>query len=45
MWLYLPVRMVARLGVQMELVAKTRSIRIPSFAIRSRFGVWLTLLP
>jgi hypothetical protein len=44
-WLYLPVRMDARLGVQIELVAKTRSMRMPSFARRSRFGVRLTRLP
>ncbi len=44
-WLYWPVRTVARLGVQMELVAKQLRKRIPSAAIRSRFGVRFTRLP
>jgi len=44
-WEYLPVRIVARLGVQIELVQKQSSNRIPSLAMRSRFGVWLTTLP
>jgi hypothetical protein len=38
-WLYVPVRIAARLGVQMEFVQKHASKRIPSDAIRSRFGV------
>jgi len=45
MWLYFPVRMQARLGVQMELTANTRSKRAPSMASRSMLGVWLIRLP
>ena len=41
MWLYLPVRMQARLGVQIELAQKQASSRMPSWAMRSRFGVLL----
>ena len=40
-WLYLPVRMLARLGVQIEFAQKQASNRMPSRASRSRFGVWL----
>ena len=42
---YCPVRIAARLGVQMELVAKTFSKSAPSRASRSRWGVWLTRDP
>ena len=42
---YCPVRIAARLGVQMELVAKTFSKSAPSRARRSRFGVWFTRDP
>ena len=38
MWLYVPVRITARLGAQIELVQKQLSKRMPSFAMRSRFG-------
>ena len=44
-WLYLPVRIEARLGVQIAFVANTRSILMPSCASLSRFGVRLTRLP
>ena len=37
--------MVARLGVQMELVQKQLSKRIPCWAMRSRLGVSLMRLP
>jgi hypothetical protein len=39
MWEYCPVRIAARLGVQMELVANTLVSSAPSRASRSRFGV------
>src|SRR5215210_5704560 len=42
---YCPVRIVARLGVQIELVAKTLVRIAPSRARRSRFGVSLTFDP
>src|SRR5687767_5181997 len=42
---YLPVSTVARLGVQMELVTKQLSKRIPSRAMRSMLGVWLIFDP
>ena len=42
---YWPVRIAARLGVQIELVAKTFVRSAPSRASRSRFGVWLTRDP
>ena len=42
---YWPVRIAARLGVQIELVAKTFSKSAPSRASRSRCGVWLTRDP
>jgi len=45
MWLYWPVRMTPRLGVQIEFVQKQLSKRMPALAIRSRFGVWLMRLP
>ena len=38
-------RVVARLGAHSALVAKQFSSRMPFFAMRSRFGVWLILLP
>src|ERR671912_751183 len=41
MWLYLPVRIVARLGVQIEFVTNALRNSIPSCAIRSMFGVLL----
>ena len=44
-WEYWPVRIAARLGVQIELVAKTFVNRAPSFASRSMFGVSLTFEP
>ena len=44
-WLYVPVRMAARLGVQIEFVQKQLSNRIPSSAMRSRLGVRLMRLP
>jgi hypothetical protein len=40
-WLYVPVRIDARLGVQIEFVQKHESNRIPPSAMRSRLGVWL----
>ncbi len=45
MWLYWPVRIAAREGVQMELVQKQLSRRTPSLARRSILGVLLILLP
>jgi len=45
MWLYVPVRIDAREGLQIEFVQKTESMRMPSRAMRSRLGVVLTLLP
>jgi hypothetical protein len=42
-WEYLPVRIVARLGVQMLLVTKARSKRTPAAAMRSRLGVGVDL--
>jgi len=42
---YWPVRMAARLGVQIELVTKTLSRRMPSRARRSMFGVTFTREP
>jgi hypothetical protein len=39
LWEYLPVRIVARLGPQIELVTRQRSNRIPSRASRSMCGV------
>jgi hypothetical protein len=44
-WLYLPVRIVARLGAQIPFVQKQFANRIPSRAIRSMCGVWLMRLP
>mgnify|MGYP000010433325 CR=1 FL=1 len=44
-WLYWPVRMVARLGVQMEFTAKQRFSRSPCAPSRSMFGVRATLSP
>ena len=44
-WEYLPVRSVARLGVQMELVTKALANRVPLLARRSSCGVWLTFEP
>src|SRR5262245_56249591 len=44
-WEYLPVRIAARLRVQIELVTKQFSNFIPSFANRSMFGVLLMWLP
>jgi hypothetical protein len=44
-WLYLPVRIVARLGLQMELTAKQLSNLMPALARRSRLGVLFTWLP
>ena len=44
-WLYVPVRIDARLGVQIEFVQKQLSNRMPSAAMRSMFGVWLIRLP
>ena len=44
-WLYVPDRITARLGVQIEFVQKQLSNRIPPVAMRSRFGVWLMRLP
>ncbi len=44
-WLYVPVRIAARLGVQIALVQKHESNRIPLSAMRSRCGVVLILLP
>jgi hypothetical protein len=41
-WLYVPVRTAARLGVQIEFVQKHESNLMPSVAMRSRLGVWLT---
>ena len=38
-WLYWPVRMAARLGVQIEFVTRQVVKRTPCFASRSRFGV------
>ena len=40
-----PVRISARLGVQMEFVQKQLSKRMPSWAILSRLGVSLMRLP
>ena len=40
-----PVKIVARLGAQIEFVQKQLLNRIPSFAMRSRFGVSLIRLP
>lgn len=42
-WLYVPVSIDARLGEQIELVQKQASKRIPSAAIRSRCGVWVSV--
>jgi hypothetical protein len=42
---YCPVRMLARLGVQMEFVANTFASSAPSRASRSRCGVSLTCEP
>jgi hypothetical protein len=42
---YWPVRMAARLGVQIELVTNTSSSRIPSRARRSMCGVSFTREP
>ena len=42
---YLPVRIVAREGVQMELVTKALVNLIPTSAMRSMFGVLLTFEP
>ena len=42
---YWPVRIAARLGVQIEFVAKTFVRSAPSRARRSRFGVLLTRDP
>jgi len=42
---YWPVRIVARLGVQIELVTNTSSSRMPSRARRSMWGVVLTREP
>ena len=42
---YWPVRIAARLGVQIELVAKTLVSSAPSRASRSRCGVLLTRDP
>ena len=44
-WLYVPVSTAARLGVQMELVQKQASNRIPPAAMRSMCGVLLIRLP
>ena len=44
-WFQVPVRMAARLGVQIELVQKQLSKRMPSSAMRSRLGVRLMRLP
>ena len=38
-WLYCPVMMLARLGVQIELLQKTLLSRMPWRAIESMFGV------
>ena len=38
---YVPLRMLARLGVQIELVQYRESSRAPSMAMRSRCGVAL----
>jgi hypothetical protein len=43
--LYVPVRIAARLGAQIEFVQKHESNRMPPDAIRSMFGVSLTTLP
>jgi hypothetical protein len=45
MWLCLPVRIVARLGAQIELAQKQLSKRTPSAAIRSMLGVSLITEP
>ena len=45
MWLYVPVRMLARDGEQSALVAKQLSRRQPSRAISSIRGVVLTTEP
>ena len=44
-WLWVPVRIEARLGVQMEFVQKQSSITQPREAISSRCGVTLTTDP
>jgi hypothetical protein len=44
-WLYLPVSSVARLGAQRELVTNTFLNKAPSLAIRSMFGVFISVLP
>ena len=44
MWLCLPVKITARLGVQIEFVTNAASKRAPSLASRSRFGVEISLL-
>jgi hypothetical protein len=44
-WLYVPVRIEAREGLQIEFVQYTASSRIPSSAMRSRCGVRFTRLP
>jgi hypothetical protein len=45
MWLYIPVRIEARDGVQIELVQKHASKRMPPRAIRSMWGVALSCEP
>ena len=45
MWVWVPVRMEARLGAQIELVQKQLSRRIPPAARRSIWGVALIRLP
>ena len=42
---YCPVRIVARLGVQIELVAKTFSKSAPSSRQAVQVGVWFTRDP
>ena len=42
---YWPVRIAARLGVQMEFVTNTLVSTAPSRARRSMFGVWFTCDP
>jgi len=44
-WLYVPVRIAARLGAHSELVQQAASKRIPAAAIRSMFGVVVIRLP
>ena len=41
----MPVKVVARLAMQIEVVQKWLSNTVPSAASRSMFGVWMMRLP